>query len=146
MDNVQILAQQFTRLMHLFHHLAGQVSKIGDFSLAQYRVLMLVKHYGPMTINQLQQRLSIAQSSASGMVARLEQSGWLKREKSITDRRLTVFHLTRKAETILQKRMHNMEIVYQKLLEPLSEQEQQQLLAAFATILKLIDNKQGESK
>ncbi len=139
MNNIQKLAPLFTRLMHLLHHLAGEASKLGDFTLAQYRVLMLVKTMGPMTIKQLQNRLLIAQSSASGIVTRLEQQGWLKREKSAKDRRLTVFHLTRKSESLLKRRMQEMEKVYKKIMAPLSPQEQEQLLEAFATILRLID-------
>ncbi|MBN2355155.1 MarR family transcriptional regulator [candidate division KSB1 bacterium] len=144
MDHIQRLAPLFTRLMHVLHHLAGQASKIGDFSLAQYRVLMLVMHRGPMSIKQLQQRLMIAQSSASGMVDRLEQQGWLQREKSPADHRLTLFRLTKKAESLLHKRMQDMEIVYRQLMQPLSIPEQEELLSAFETILRLVEKSQPD--
>lgn len=140
--NVQRLAVSFPPIMHLFHQLAGQVSKLGAFSLAQYRVMMLVYHSGPMSISTLKNKLGIAQSTASEMVERLVQQGLLEREKLKKDQRVTVFRLSGKAVRSLKKRQENMLEVYKQILEPLTAEEQEKLLQAFITILELTQRKE----
>lgn len=136
-DNLQRLAKAFPPVMHLFHHLAGEFSKIGEFTLAQYRVLMLVYHRGPMSIKTLMRQLNIAQSSASGMVDRLVQQGLLQLQKDPADKRVTVFELSAPARLLLKKRMNAMKQVYRKVLEPLDAAQQEELISAFETILRL---------
>lgn len=135
-QNVNELARTFTPLMHIFHHVAGQVSKVGEFSLAQYRVLMLIYHDGPISINDLKERLNIAQSSASEMVDRLVHQDFLRKEKSENDRRITLLHMTAKTERLLKERMKSMQTVYRKILEPLTQAEQKELVEASRLILQ----------
>jgi|OpeIllAssembly_1097287.scaffolds.fasta_scaffold1264226_1 DNA-binding MarR family transcriptional regulator len=134
---VQELALTFPPIMHLFHHLAGQVSKLGDFSLAQYRVLMLVHHLGPMSVSDLKSRLNIAQSSASEMVDRLVRLKLLRRETSTVDHRVTLFRLSDSAAQLLEQRKADMHQVYQQLLQPLSMEEQEELVEAMKVIVRL---------
>jgi DNA-binding MarR family transcriptional regulator len=128
----------FIPMMHFFHNIASEASKGADFTLAQYRVLMLVKHRGAMSINELRNQLNIAQSTASEMVDRLVQQNLLLREKDLTDKRITLFKLSKKAEKILERRRDLMEDCYRKVLEPLSAGEQIELVEAFETILEII--------
>jgi DNA-binding MarR family transcriptional regulator len=125
--------------MHFFHNIASEASKGADLTLAQYRVLMLVKHRGAMSINDLRNQLSIAQSTASEMVDRMVQQNLLVRKKDPKDRRITLFKLSNKAEKILERRKDMMEDGYRKVLEPLSDNEQIELVEAFETILRIID-------
>ena len=97
-ENIDRLAKIFPGIMHFFHNIAGQVSRVGEFSLAQYRVLMLLYSRGSLNINELKNELGIAQSSASGMIDRLMAQELVIRDKLPTDRRITVLKLTNKAE------------------------------------------------
>jgi len=137
-QTIENFARSFTGVMHLFHNLASGVSRGANLSLAQYRVLMTVHHYGPMSINQLHERLNIAQSSASEMVDRLVRRGMLSRAKDPHDHRITIFRLTEKTHDILKKQKNMMQDVYRRVLEPLTSAEQQELSEAFEKILKLL--------
>lgn len=128
----------FIPIMHFFHNIASSMSRGTDFSLAQYRVLMLVNHRGPMSINELRTNLNIAQSTASEMVDRLVQLKLLVREKSPSDRRVTIFRLTSKAEKAIQARLQTAQEGLKKVLEPYSQMEQQEFIEAFETIHRLI--------
>ncbi len=141
-EMLERFSNAFIPMMHFFHNLASEASRGADFSLAQYRVLMLVKHRGAMSINDLQRQLNIAQSTASEMVERLVQQNLLLREKDPTDRRITVFRLSKKAERILEKRRDVMNDCYRKVLEPLSDEEQVQLVEALETIQRIIRSKE----
>jgi DNA-binding MarR family transcriptional regulator len=127
----------FPPIMHLFHNLAGQVSRLGDFSLAQYRVLMLVYHHGPMSITSLCRQASSAQSSASELVDRMVKQSLLQRDKDPKDKRVTLFSLTPKGRKLIEQRKKNMRLVYQRLLNPLNESQREELIEAFATVLRL---------
>ena len=137
-DNIERFSAAFIPMMHFFHNIASEASRGAEFTLPQYRVLMLVKHRGSMSISELRNQLKIAQSSASEMVERLVQQNLLSREKDPNDKRITLFKLSKKAEKILEWRKDTMEDCYRKVLNPLSQKEQQELVSAFETILKII--------
>lgn len=143
-ENITRFARAFLPIMHIFHNLAGQVVKLTDFSLAQYRVLMLVHRRGSMSVNQLKESLNIAQSTASGMIDRLVQQKHLYRRKHPHDRRVTLFKLTPKTEKKLQEHLSSMENIYRNILEPLTPAEQRQLVESFETILALLQKSAGE--
>lgn len=138
---IERFSNAFIPMMHFFHNIASEASRGADFTLAQYRVLMLVKHRGAMSINELRNQLHIAQSTASEMVDRLVQQNLLLREKYPTDKRITLFTLSKKAEKILERRKDMMQDCYRKVLEPLSPDERIELVEAFETILKIINKK-----
>lgn len=137
-EMLERFSNAFIPMMHFFHNIASEASRGVDFTLAQYRVLMLVKHRGAMSIHDLQQQLNIAQSTASEMVERLVQQNLLLREKDPNDRRFTLFKLSKKAEKIIERRKDVMTNCYRKVLEPLTEDEQIKLVEALETILKII--------
>jgi DNA-binding MarR family transcriptional regulator len=142
MENPAITHKRFIEavipMMHFFHNLAGSMSRGTDFSLAQYRVLMLVNHRGPMTINALRINLNVAQSTASEMVERLVQVKMLVREKSPTDRRVTIFKLTPKAEKMIADQLKNSGEGFKKVLDPFTESEKEEFIQAVETIHRLI--------
>ncbi len=139
--SLERFSNAFIPMMHFFHNIASEASKGADFTLAQYRVLMLVKHRGAMSINELRNQLNIAQSTASEMVDRLVQQNLLLREKALNDKRITLFKLSKKAEKILERRRDLMEDCYRKVLKPLSPGEQIDLVEALETIVKIIQKK-----
>jgi DNA-binding MarR family transcriptional regulator len=135
-ENVKRLDDLMIPMMHLMHRFVSQASKDEDFTIAQFKVLMMVWHSGPTTVKQLQERLSIAQSTASEMVDRLVHQGWMERKKDPEDRRVTVFSLTDKAIRFLrEKKTQRLEVI-EKLLQPLSQKEQRQFLDSLEMILK----------
>jgi DNA-binding MarR family transcriptional regulator len=140
------LAQAFLPIMHMFHHLAGEVVKLTDFSLAQYRVLMLVYRHGSLSISELKTRLNIAQSTASEMIDRLVHQKFLYREKDTRDRRITLFSLTPRSEKLIQQHLASITNIYHEILEPLSDKEQEKLVTGFETILKLLQKSQADNR
>ncbi|OGB68335.1 MAG: hypothetical protein A2Y94_15730 [Caldithrix sp. RBG_13_44_9] len=133
-------------MMHIFHNLAGEVVKLTDFSLAQYRVIMLVYRHGSMSINDLKQALNIAQSTASEMIDRLIQQRALKKQINPNDRRITLFTLTPASRRKIEQHLSSIRNIYHKILTPLSAQEQKKLLEAFETILSLLQKETQVTK
>lgn len=145
-SNISRLSQAFIPMMHIFHNLAGEVVKLTDFSLAQYRVIMLVYRHGSMSINDLKRALNIAQSTASEMIDRLIQQRALKKQINPADRRITLFTLTPTSRRKIEQHLSSIGNIYHKILTPLSAQEQKKLLEAFDTILYLLQKEKQVTK
>ena len=136
--NIQKLGSIFPEIQRFFHNLSAEVSKTGDFTIAQYRVLSLMSYFGKMTVNDLKNHLNIAQSSASGIVDRLEQIGLLKKSINSADKRVTELELTAKAKKILAQKVESMDNVYKKILESLNEDDQNEFINSFEKLLILV--------
>ncbi len=137
--NIQKLANIFPQIQRFFHSVSIEVSKTGEFTIAQYRVLSLLEHFEKMTVNDLKKHLNVAQSSASGLVDRLEQLGLIKRNTGQNDKRVTELTLTPKAKKILKKKTDSMDGVYRNILEPLSYNDQRIFVGSFENLLKLVE-------
>lgn len=139
------LSRAFLPMMHIFHHMAVDVVKLTDFSLAQYRVLMLVYNQGSMSINELSANLNIAQSTASEMIDRLVNQKILRKKKHPQDRRITLFTLTPKSQKIIMRHLASISRIYEKLLDPLTPAEQEKLVTGFETILELLQKSRSKN-
>ncbi|HGY57242.1 MAG TPA: MarR family transcriptional regulator [Caldithrix abyssi] len=140
--NIQRLSEAFPPVMHFFHHMAGQVSKIGEYSLAQYRVLMLLHHHERMTVGDLHHALNTAQSTASEMVNRLVKQGLVERERDPDDGRRTVLKLSPGAKKDLLNRMEAMTEVYREILRNFSREEQEELIHSLEEIARILNKKE----
>ena len=65
--------------------------------MAQVQMLMTLRSCGASTISHLAEQLNVSPPSASSMVDRLEDKGFLYRERSTEDRRKVVVRLSEQA-------------------------------------------------
>jgi DNA-binding MarR family transcriptional regulator len=86
-------------------HVSGLKSSesMCDLSLAQLRVLMLIRTKGQVTIRELSEQLGVSPPSASAMVDRLVEKGLLSREPSQEDRRKVVVSISPQALNDIQR-------------------------------------------
>jgi DNA-binding MarR family transcriptional regulator len=97
--------------------LAFSELRVAEHGLApqQHQALLAMRGAGatPVTIGYLSERLIIKPHSASGLVARLEASGYVSRKASPVDARQAVLDLTPKALDLLEhlSAVHREEIV-----------------------------------
>lgn len=140
--NIKRLSEAFPPVMHFFHHVAGQVSKIGEYSLAQYRVLMLLLHNEQMTVSELHHALNTAQSTASEMVTRLVQQGLVERYSDPQDGRRTLLRLSAKAQKDLLGRLDAMTDVYREILKNFQKEEQEDLIKALEKIASILNKEE----
>lgn len=84
-----------------------------------------------LTLKELERRMHVAQSTAAGIVVRLEQKGLVESFGDPADRRIKMVRMTPKGEECCREADRNMEQTEQKLLHPLTEEER-------ATLLRLL--------
>lgn len=72
------------------------VEALAPFKLtyAQYLVLMTLWEHDDQSLHQLGQVLRLSSNTLTPLLRRMEDAGWLQRERPVTDRRQLVIHLT----------------------------------------------------
>jgi MarR family transcriptional regulator, organic hydroperoxide resistance regulator len=74
-----------------------------EISTAQIKVIFVLRFGGSHTVNQLAERLNIGQSTASHLVEKLVQAGYVLRIDSTTDRRIIDLHLTEQGRAMADR-------------------------------------------
>jgi MarR family transcriptional regulator, organic hydroperoxide resistance regulator len=104
-------------------------------SLPQIRLLFVLAHGGPATINQIAERLHSGQSATSLLVERLVQAHLAERSDDPADRRRAIVRLTEAGEAVMghqragQRRLHVL----------LSEQDDAHLTAVIDILTAILD-------
>ena len=75
---------------------------VDAFNGAQGRILYILWQVDGLTISQISAQTSLANTTLTSMLDRMEQSGLIKRSPSPTDRRALLIHLTDKARALQQ--------------------------------------------
>lgn len=109
-----------------------------DLTMAQVRVLIELR-FAPerkMALKELERRLHVAQSTAAGIVARLEQKGFVESFGDANDRRIKMLRITPAGEECCQLADQNMAEIEALLLSGLTETES----AIFFSLLERVSN------
>lgn len=96
-----------------------------DLTMAQVGALIELRsaEEKQMPLKELERRLHVAQSTAAGIVVRLEQKGFLESFGSPDDRRIKMVRITRKGEDCCLDSDRGMEQAEQKLMHSLTQEE-----------------------
>lgn len=110
---------------------ANNALRQDDLTLSQISVLMTLSkaEKNQLEQKQLEQSMHIAQSTATGIVKRLEQKGFIVSFTSTTDKRIKIIRITSLGLTYCKKATINMEKTESKLTAALTETEYDILLS-----------------
>lgn len=70
-------------------------------SMAQLHIMFTLQRSGEMTMSHLADVLNVSLSNATGLVDRLEERGYIERDRVPTDRRIVLVRVTTAGETML---------------------------------------------
>ncbi len=102
---------------------------------SQKRVLIILSEIGVITQRELTERLGIKPGSASEVIAKLENSGWITRTPSETDRRTADVALTEKGKQLALEAKKQRNLWHEEMFSCLSENEKSELL--FLLVIKI---------
>jgi DNA-binding MarR family transcriptional regulator len=133
-------------LQRLPSWLLGQAALAGDRLVSEalaaegvrkyhFRVLVALDDDGPLSQAELGRRLHIDRSDMAAVVAELETSGYLTRERDATDRRRNVVALTDDGGAALARMGRAVDTAQARLLEPLSPDERAELARLLARVV-----------
>lgn len=110
-----------------------------DLTMSQVGVLIELR-FSPekqMTLKELERRLHVAQSTAAGIVARLEQKGFVEGFGDANDRRIKMLRITPAGEECCQLADQHMAAFEETILSGLTESQRTTL---FALLKRVSDN------
>lgn len=110
--------------------------RIYGITMVQGQVLMFLDNAPgkQMTLKELERKLRVAQSTAAGIVTRLEQKGFVEGFGSPEDRRIKMVRITEAGMECSRKGEQDRERAEEKLLSGLTETERE----IFLTLLKKV--------
>ena len=100
-------------------------------TFTQYQALTAIRELGECSVNDLADRLGIAQSTTSQLVDRLVKSGYVSREIFAGDRRRMVVALSKSGAKMMEHRKQSLLKAYTRILLMLDENDQEMLEDAF---------------
>ena len=103
-------------------------------TFADLRPLRVLRDLGRVPIGHYAAALGISRSTATGLVDRFEEQGFLAREASMSDRRVTYIAITEQGQQILDDRALFEESIIGQRLAALTPAQQRQ----FADLVELI--------
>lgn len=96
---------------------------------SQKRVLIILNESKTITQKDLTERLGIKPGSASEILAKLENAGWITRARNKTDRRTTDICLTDSGREFAAEALAQRQERHKEMFSCLSEGERQELLS-----------------
>lgn len=102
---------------------------------SQKRILIVLNEIGgSVTQRELTERLEIQPGSASEVIAKLEDAGYIKRTPNETDRRTININLTELGKTAAEEAKKERKQRHEQMFSCLSEDEKEQLLSLLEKI------------
>src|SRR5512140_1299930 len=131
----QIAEENHARaMMRLIHRAtAGNAERATlELNVRQRLVIQSLGLEGNRPIAAIGQQLGLTPSTMTGLVDRLEEQGFLRRERHPRDRRATVLRLTRKGETAYRREIDFYRALVDETLSALGDDAKRLVLDALA--------------
>ena len=110
----------------------------------QLLCLQTLHEDGPLTTSALAKLIHLSNSTVVGILDRVEQKGWVQRERSTGDRRVVLVDLTQQGEEFLAKAPGLLQDRLAQGLRSLPEKEQLEIAQALEKIVKLLEMDEHE--
>jgi DNA-binding MarR family transcriptional regulator len=112
-----------------------------EYSITGPQVICLqtVHEDGPMTVTAMAKLVHLSTSTVVGIIDRLEQRGWVQRERSTKDRRQILIHVTDEGRALLASVPSPLQERLAGGLAELPEKEQVDLAKAVERIVELLE-------
>ena len=131
-----ILEMQRCFLLHLSKELAP-----GNVSFPQFFLLAMLDHKEVLTMSAIAQKMGHTTAAASGLVARLENLGYVTRASAPRDRRKVMVCITAKGSALVRRIREEMVGNLMKILNHLTPDEQKGWLQIYSKIYDYCQSK-----
>ncbi len=116
------------------------------FSKSEIFAMLLVDRNGEVIMSQMSSYINIPMSTATGIVDRLVKNGFMKRERSESDRRIVTIRLTDRGKEIVEGfKSFVMERV-RAVNEHLTEDERGMLYNIFIKVIEILNKKNEDAE
>ncbi len=106
---------------------------------SQLIVLQLLKAHGEMSARQIADAMNLTQATVTSLLDRLQDRGWISRERGAQDRRRVHVRLTEQGERQLARTPESLQERFVAHLHALQPWEQSFILAALQRVAHMLD-------
>lgn len=119
-----------------------------DFALSKSEIfaMLLVDRNGEVIMSQISSYINIPTSTATGIVDRLVKNGFMKRERSESDRRIVTIRLTDRGKEIVESLKNFIMERINAVNENLTEDERGMLYNIFIKVIDILNKKNEEAE
>jgi DNA-binding MarR family transcriptional regulator len=103
----------------------------------------MLAHFGQMKISDLSEKLSLSNSTVSGIVDRLEKQGKVERIRSEEDRRVVYVNITEEFRSSTKEHFKNFQMKFEAMMNQATNEELDRILEGLET-LKSVLNREEE--
>lgn len=138
MEQIERIAQLYPVIMRVMGRIRSMVHDGMDLTYNQYKMLLTIYDKGNCPLNLLAKELQIAMSSASEMVDRLVNLGFVYRTVDEENRRQVIIYTTEQGEELIRELRRGIVENYRKLLERLPERDRERLVQSFESLAEIL--------
>ena len=127
------------RIIHLFKEKEEQQLERTGLSAKELYVLEHLREDNPWRFIDFAENHKIKPSTLTGIVERLENKGFLIRERDQRDRKAVYLHCTLQGQDIVKKHIEEDQIFFESILSPLTPEERMQFICLARKITETND-------
>lgn len=110
-----------------------------QLNITEFSVLELLFHKGKQTTQTIKEKILIASSSTTYVIDQLENKGYVERQVSEKDRRVTYVHISEKGKTLMEDIFPQHAETIKNCFSNLEANELEQLLKLLAKMNRQLD-------
>ncbi|HAS72951.1 MAG TPA: MarR family transcriptional regulator [Clostridiales bacterium UBA8960] len=143
-DRSYEVMKHIKKLKELMHENMSQTLNGVNLTGPQGMIVRLLFRFGPQKISDIKERMGLSMSTVSGILDRLERDNVISREKSETDKRVILIHLTEDFKKTSTKAFTQMEALWSDKLNRATDTEIKTILEALSILERLMSQKNDE--
>jgi DNA-binding MarR family transcriptional regulator len=140
-SDAEHLAQIIMEMQRCFMLRLSKELAPGNVSFAQFFLLTYLDHNEVLTMSAIAQKMGHTTAAASGLVARLENLGYVMRSHASDDRRKVMVCITPRGPALVRRIREEMICNLMKMMTHLSPMEQKSWLQIYTKIYDYCRNK-----
>jgi DNA-binding MarR family transcriptional regulator len=129
--NIGFLVSDIARLIGVEYN---RIMKPMGLTTPQFRMIMQLQREDGVTQSHLAKLLAVGKVSTSGLIDRLEQSGWIERRADPNDRRSNLIYLTDQGHAIEDHMLDTGKALTKQTLKNLSAKQRNDLIDLLVTV------------
>ena len=138
-DEVLIAIRRLIRAADLH---SKRLNKISGLTAPQLLVMQTIHDASEKTIGDIARSISLSQATVTTIVTRLESRGYLKRTKSVSDRRKVYVSLTAEGERSLSNAPTPLQERFIEQFSNMESWEQMMILSSLQRVAQMMDAQQ----
>ena len=141
MDSADLAQHAFSRFLAIHHYLRRYERQISEHGVRprQFSLLRFLHENGPTTVGDFQQYQHTSPSTASALIAQLEEQGFVTRSRSEKDNRVVIVSLTSKGRDVAVKAPMGGMPLFRRQLLSLKKKELEQMHGVLGEIMALME-------